>query len=229
MVHHQVLRQVSVTKAQHLWTGYVFLWILLDCQPKKNITCLWQSWISQVSTSFRDCIWKSYNSCVIATPYNSSNATIGYLRVWAIKTYFDQTMATFQKTHDRPIINQRDLSGLFGSAYLQQCKTLSVVSKKPACGPLTYLMMPTFCLQPLWRIHPALKGSQNLAIKNWSNCHQHWNHPEHLLRCLSKSWTSIQPLLPKISTTLHLYSKKDSYSHCWPSCKLTNSSTIRRP
>ncbi|XP_041983266.1 uncharacterized protein LOC121736248 [Aricia agestis] len=45
-----------------------------------------------------------------------------------LKTYFERSVATFQKTHVGRIINQKDVANLFGTAYLRAATTQNAVS-----------------------------------------------------------------------------------------------------
>lgn len=45
-----------------------------------------------------------------------------------LKTYFEQSVATFQKKYVGRIINQKDVASLFGIAYLRAATTQNAVS-----------------------------------------------------------------------------------------------------
>lgn len=45
-----------------------------------------------------------------------------------LKTYFEQSLATFQKEHVGRIVYQKDVAGIFGPAYMQAATTHNAVS-----------------------------------------------------------------------------------------------------
>ncbi|KAH9635593.1 hypothetical protein HF086_012262 [Spodoptera exigua] len=73
-----------------------------------------------------------------------------------LKTYFEHSVATFQKTHVGRIINQKDVAGLFATAYLRAATTQNVVSgfEKTGLWPpnrYIFLMMLISCQRRPWR------------------------------------------------------------------------------